>query len=187
MWEGKRDTDFLHVEQKTVMTQNCAERHDSEYRVKCELAREVLRSFGTLRLEVTGLSMLPSVWPGDILFIERCGMPDIAAGHVIVFVRQGKLVTHRVVCMKDAGKVPYAITRGDGLSSSDDPVSPAELLGRVRHILRGGEFVRPGESLNFWVKATSYILRHFVCAARVLVIVHRLKSDIWRQESLCKN
>jgi hypothetical protein len=38
---------------------------------KCVLAGHLLRSFGTLCLRVTGSSMLPSLWPGDLLLIQR--------------------------------------------------------------------------------------------------------------------
>ena len=52
--------------------------------VKCELAAEVLRSSGELRLRVTGSSMLPAVWPGDELTIRRqpfdAGRPGPGAG-----------------------------------------------------------------------------------------------------------
>jgi len=37
----------------------------------CELAAEVLRSSGRLRLRATGTSMLPAVWPGDVLSVCR--------------------------------------------------------------------------------------------------------------------
>jgi len=40
---------------------------------KCELAEKTLRRFGQLRCEVTGFSMLPSVWPGDLLLISPAG------------------------------------------------------------------------------------------------------------------
>ena len=38
---------------------------------KHDLAAEVLRQFGEVRLKVTGASMLPSVWPGDVLTVRR--------------------------------------------------------------------------------------------------------------------
>lgn len=44
---------------------------EDENAVKCELAAQVLRSFGTLRFVATGWSMLPSLWPGEILVVER--------------------------------------------------------------------------------------------------------------------
>ncbi len=54
-----------------------------EEQIKCELAAQVLKDSGMLRLRASGSSMLPSVWPGDILTIrpqsfERWRPGDIA-------------------------------------------------------------------------------------------------------------
>jgi hypothetical protein len=169
------------------MKQNQTDPRDSEHALKCELAAQVLRSFGTLRLEVTGLSMLPSVWPGDILFIERCGMGKIAARDIILFARQGKLVAHRVLYKTAVGDKPHAITQGDGLLSPDDPVSPTELLGSVRHILRAGEYVQPDGDLSFYARAATKLIRRFPWVARLMAFMHRLQGGTWRRETLCKS
>ena len=41
------------------------------HELKCDLAADVIRRFGTLRLRVNGFSMLPSIWPGDIACVSR--------------------------------------------------------------------------------------------------------------------
>jgi hypothetical protein len=169
------------------MSQPSVDLRDFEHAMKCELAEQVLRSFGTLRLEVTGLSMLPSVWPGDVLFIERREMREIAAGDIVLFARHGKLVAHRLLYRTAVADQPYAITRGDGLLSLDDPVSPEELLGRVRHILRAGTHVEPGMDSRFWARVKSQLVRRSAWIARVLAFLHRLQGDMWRRETLCKN
>jgi hypothetical protein len=169
------------------MSQNLAELRDSEHALKCELAAQVLRSFGKLRLEVTGLSMLPSVWPGDILFLDRRDMSAIAEGDIVLFARQGKLVAHRVLCRAFVDDQPHAITRGDSMLSPDDPVSPAELLGSVRYILRAGEYVKPGEDLSFLACATSKLVQRSAWVARFLAFLHRLPGDMWRREPRCKS
>jgi hypothetical protein len=48
------------------MSQELQTRQDSKY----GLATEVLRCFGEISLKATGASMLPTVWPGDLLNIE---------------------------------------------------------------------------------------------------------------------
>jgi signal peptidase I len=169
------------------MTQNDAEPRDSEHTVKCELVAQVLRSFGALRLEVTGLSMLPSVWPGDILLIERRDMREIAQGDIALFARHNRLVAHRVLYKMAVDDRALAITRGDGALSSDDPVSQTELLGRVRNIFRAGEYVKPDVDLRFRMRVTTEIIRRFGWGARILAFLHRLQGDRWRQETLCKS
>jgi signal peptidase I len=187
VWEGQHNAGFLHDEQKAVMKQNQADPRNSEHALKCELAAQVLRSFGMLRLEVTGLSMLPSVWPGDTLFIQRCDMRDIAAGDMVLFARRGKLVAHRVICKTAVGDQPCAITQGDGLLSPDEPVSPTALLGSVRHILRAGEYVETDGDWGFCARAATKLIRRFAWVARFLASIHRLQGDTRRRETVCKN
>ena len=63
----------------------------------CELAAEVLRSFGRLRLGATGASMLPAIWPGDILSVHSHNVAEALPGDIVLFGRPGKLVAHRGV------------------------------------------------------------------------------------------
>jgi hypothetical protein len=164
------------------MTQNRLDVRDREHALKCEMAAQVLRTFGTLRLEVTGLSMLPSVMPGDTLFLERREMGEIAAGDIVLFARRDKLVAHRVLRKTVVGDETYAITRGDGLLSTDDPVSPAELLGSVRNVSRAGENVSPDADSGFWARVASEMVRRSGWIASVLAFVHRVHGGAWRRK-----
>ncbi len=65
--------------------------------VGCELAVEVLRSFGELRFRANGSSMLPAIWPGDTLHVSREGATEALPGEIVLFERGGRLVAHRVV------------------------------------------------------------------------------------------
>ena len=69
----------------------------SAYALKCELAGEVLRSSGTLRLRAMGWSMLPTVWPGDTLVIERIHSDAVSEGDIVLFGRDRRVFAHRVV------------------------------------------------------------------------------------------
>ena len=50
----------------------------------CELAAEVPRSWGRLRLRATGASMLPAVWPGDALYVCRRSATQALPGDIII-------------------------------------------------------------------------------------------------------
>src|ERR1700719_68925 len=95
---------------------------------KCNLAETTLRRFGMLRLRVTGCSMIPSIWPGDILLIQRQEIRQVAPGTIVLFYRQRKLIAHRVISKIDDSENPCVVTRGDSLSSPDSPVTASELL-----------------------------------------------------------
>jgi hypothetical protein len=73
------------------------------------------------------------------------------------------------------------------LLSSDDAVSPKELLGSVRHILRAGEYVQPSGDLSFCARLTSKLVQRFAWVARFLAFAHRLQGGTWRRETLCKS
>ncbi len=105
--------------------------------VGCELAAEVLRSSGKLRLRVTGASMLPSIWPGDVLCVRRFE-PELAMpGEVILCRREGRLVAHRVMQRVVRQDGVHWVLRGDSVSGNDTPIVAENLLGTVVAIERG--------------------------------------------------
>jgi len=77
--------------------------NDERADLKLSLALDVLRSEGEARLTVGGGSMLPSIWPGDILDIGRVHAAELSPGDIVVFAREQRLVVHRVVGMRRVG------------------------------------------------------------------------------------
>lgn len=136
--------------------------------LKCELAGEVLRSSGSLRLEVTGWSMLPVIWPGDTLELERAERSQLSKGEIVLFIRDGRLFAHRA--MKTDGSA--VVTRGDALPYTDPVVADGELLGRVAYIVRDGRRIQPKKRLSATQRAIAGIVRSSDLAARVVVGIH---------------
>src|ERR1700684_3632706 len=114
----------------------------------CGLAGEVVRTFGAVRLRVFGTSMVPSILPGDLVFIQRANASEISTGEIALYLRGGRLFAHRVVGRAGNAELPLLILRGDRLRREDPPVCPSELLGRVRFIERGGRRLQPASRLN---------------------------------------
>jgi len=115
--------------------------------VGCELAAEVLRSTGSLRLQVSGTSMIPAIWPGDILSVRGQTAAQSLPGEIVVFRRDGRLVTHRVV-KRIGGPGGFEwITRGDRVCRDDAPVSSDDILGCVAAIERGSRQFAPRQSM----------------------------------------
>jgi hypothetical protein len=148
--------------------------------VKCELAREVLRSSGRLRLRVTGWSMLPTVWPGDTLMIERVDSKAVSEGDIVLCARSRRFSAHRVVAKSP--KDSTILTRGDAMTQSDPPVSNRDLLGKVALIERNGKLIEPNRTLRMSERVVSGLVRHSGIAARVVVGVHdmRQRSELGR-------
>lgn len=136
--------------------------------LKCELAAEVLRSYGMLRLQVTGWSMLPAVWPGDTLMIESAPIGGVTEGDIVLFGRERRLFVHRVV--KNLGDLKF-VTRGDAMSAPDPVIDQHELLGRVSSIRRNGRSIAPHRRRSVSERAIAGLVRNSQIAARVLVAV----------------
>ncbi len=140
--------------------------------VKCELAAEVLRSFGTLRFAATGWSMLPSVWPGETLVVERVQPRQVRIGDVVLIGRDGGLCAHRIVGAVGDSQNRQWITQGDALPVPDRPVDRNELLGRVAYLIRAGRLVPVPAELGVVDKLIAKVVRRSIPAARALVYLH---------------
>jgi signal peptidase I len=109
------------------------------------LVAEKMRSQGSAYLRVSGGSMVPWIRAGDFVFVRQFDFTKVAAGDVIVFGRNGLVVTHRVIRRVDA--VPrektasFLLTKGDASDETDLPVSAAEFLGRATRIHRGRQHI----------------------------------------------
>jgi signal peptidase I len=91
--------------------------------------------------------MLPAVWPGDVLSVRSHDVVDALPGDIVLFVREGRLVAHRVVERTLRQDKIQWVTRGDSVGGNDAPVSSQELLGRVTAIERGSRRLTPHQSL----------------------------------------
>jgi len=149
---------------------------DAAHALKCELAAESLRSSGTLRLQVAGWSMLPSVWPGDTLVVESVSSNAVSQGDIVLFGRDRRLFAHRVVA-KGSAPGGAILTRGDAMPAPDSPVSDKELLGKVSFIVRNGRCIEPSRSLRISERAVAAFVRSSEIAARVVVGVHGMHQD----------
>jgi signal peptidase I len=151
-----------------------------EHALKCEIAGEVLRASGTLRLRVSGWSMLPTIWPGDTLVIERASSGDVfdgSDGDIVMFSNGRRFVAHRVVTKSSGSGDSMVRTQGDAVPHPDSPVARGDLLGKVSYILRNGTRMEPNQKLGFSERAVAAVFRRSEIAARVVVRVHRMRRN----------
>jgi signal peptidase len=160
--------------------------------LRLELAVEVARTFGSLRLRVTGTSMMPAVQPGDLLSIDRVDLRDTSPGEIVMFARGGRLFAHRIVDRSGGASGPYAseayaseayiVTRGDRLLENDPPVFQSELIGRVTSIERAGSQVRsrPGS----WLDGPNRVLGCFLRSSDRATVFYLRVTALWRAFSL---
>ena len=139
--------------------------------VKRNLVADVARSFGQVRLKVTGTSMLPAVFPGDIVTVCRCSAADLLPGQIVLCFRDEALVAHRLARVNEN----RFITRGDSLCNDDRPFQEDEILGRVVCIHRDGREVDPAPA--WWHGAGCFVLRRSELFVRLLLGMKRLRCS----------
>ena len=93
---------------------------------KCSLAAELLGCCGELRLRATGTSMLPALWPSDLITIRAEEFDRVAPGDIILYARGNRFFIHRVVKAPVDNGCRTLITRGDALAENDPPVCDHE-------------------------------------------------------------
>jgi signal peptidase I len=135
---------------------------------------QLMRERGHVTLRVVGGSMGPWLHPGDIITVRHAEPRTIARGNVIVFLRGGFLITHRVISRLRAGadgQVRWK-TKGDSALQTDPPVLEEELLGRVSSIERAGRSLpldTPLQTAIGWLLAgISPLSRFWYPGARVV-------------------
>lgn len=137
---------------------------DRVHSVKCMLAADVARAQGMLRLRVTGSSMLPSIWPGDILIVERREIGEVRPSETALFLGSGRLVAHRVVAHQGS----FLVTQGDGVPAPDPEVAAKDLLGVVTAIERGGRRLAPEDRRSAAGRVSAALARRSGLAGRLV-------------------
>jgi signal peptidase I len=127
---------------------------------KVGLAAEMLHECGEVRLKTWGTSMLPSVWPGDLVTLQRVTQDGVVPGDIVLVLRDNRFVIHRLIERRqDEGCISW-ITKGDAVPQNDQPAAASELLGRVTEIRRGNRIFVPSRRVSLLHSALAWALCH---------------------------
>jgi len=124
---------------------------------------EVVRATGSAKLKVTGLSMLPAIWPGDVLTVNKISPKMLERGQIVLYRGDGKLTAHRVVQVAH----DHFLTRGDCVPSLDPPVTFSAMVGLITDVCRNGRAAKLQPSP--WQRAAAWFLRHSDLSIRLLL------------------
>jgi hypothetical protein len=103
---------------------------------------QALRQEGRVTVPVSGVSMGARFAAVDGIVIEARAPERLRVGTIAVYRRDDRWIAHRVVRVfrKEAG--PLCVTKGDGVSRLDRPVTREEYVGVVVAVQRGGAIRR---------------------------------------------
>jgi hypothetical protein len=129
----------------------------------------------TLHLRVFGESMLPTLWPGDLVEISPCSPHQVSPGEIVLALRDGRLFLHRLVAACEADGF---LLCGDSVPRADLRFPVQALLGRLvdRVDSRPGSSpfrfaLRPGLAAKL-SRALGLLLCHFGPARRLALRLH---------------
>ncbi len=131
---------------------------------RCRLAAEALRSWGTLKVRARGVSMLPTLWPGDVITIQSVLPEQVEPGEIVLYMRQGRFFIHRIVSCDLSSDTAILVTRGDCILENDPPVGRSELLGKVVEVRRSGSTFMPAPKLSAFRRR----LARWLCRGSIL-------------------
>lgn len=143
---------------------------------------------GRVRLRVYGESMLPSLWPGDVVEIESCSLDNVQPGEIVLAQREGRLFLHRFI----AHCPPNAfLLRGDSMPGPDPQYAREALLGRLVNSADKGYGVsapalRPGFRAK-WSRALGIVLCNCGVARRLALKLHSHGKPTARDFPATKN
>lgn len=138
---------------------------------KCSLAAEVLQSQGSLQLRVTGLSMLPTLWPGDLLSVQAVDFEQIQPQDIVLYQREGRFFIHRLVRKTFDNAF---VARGDCMSTEDAPACAGALLGKVTAVSRRGAGFQPVPRFSLMRRVSARLLQWD--------FAHRILLKLWAGE-----
>ena len=149
-------------------------------RAVLSLASEVLRSSGGLRFAALGASMVPTIFPGDVLIVRRETARKPRCGDVVLCIRAGRFCAHRVVEKREEGGRLLLVTRGDALRENDLPLAEMELLGRVTAVVRRQKRIALDGPLTARELLLRWAARRSNGAVKWMLRWHRVRSWLAR-------
>ncbi len=129
-----------------------------------DLTAELLRRGSCVRFRATGHSMQPTIEDGEVITVAPVTPMAVKRGDILLYQNELGVFAHRVVRITGSGRredVVYLL-RGDASVSSDDPVRPAQVLGRVLTVQRAGRRIDLTSRRAQWLHAAR------VCASPII-------------------
>lgn len=86
----------------------------------------------TLVIKMKGFSMYPTLRPGDLGYVERCGMNEINVGDIVVYKNHRQLVAHRLMELNQFEGKLKGVSRGDNNKKKDQfYITELNLFGKL--------------------------------------------------------
>jgi hypothetical protein len=167
----------MQIQSEELLTRprTVADTTPSSDEVRLNLAAEVLRRFGEVRFIARGSSMIPSIYPGDLLTVCSHKIDEVRHGHIVLALRGGRFWAHRLIRKWRQGNRFVLATRGDALPHEDPSLDESQVLGRVTSIVRYGKPVELARVNGLSAKLLRWAVRNSNALTKALLRRHSLR------------
>ena len=138
--------------------------------LKLGLAGDLLNSGCQTKIRALGMSMLPTIWPGDTVTLQSVSDGEVQVGDIVLVELNGRCLIHRITKSLPSGW----ITRGDSVPQSDPLIARHQLLGKIICIRRGPREFVPAR-LTWFRRAQAWLLCHSDRTRSVALRIHGLR------------
>ena len=99
--------------------------------------------------------MQPTIEDGEVITVAPVTPMAVKRGDILLYQNELGVFAHRVVRITGSGRREDVVflLRGDASVSSDDPVRPAQVLGRVLTVQRAGRRIDLTSRRAKWLHA----------------------------------
>ena len=141
------------------------------------MAEEFLRKTGFLHLQVLGQSMLPGIWPGDVLTIETKVANEMEIGDIGLFRRNERFFVHRIKNKLILDGSLHLLARGDSAGTNDPPFPADALLGRVVKVQHGNRTTVPVREPGLYARLLGWIFGSCSAARNLALRLERIRRE----------
>jgi hypothetical protein len=128
-------------------------------------------------LQVLGQSMLPTIWPGDVVTIGRAVADAMEIADIGVFQRDRRVFVHRLKKILVIDGLTQFVTRGDS-ATDDDPLFPADtLLGKVALIQHKNRSPVPSGNLSLCARAAGWVFARSSSLRNLALRIDAMRGD----------
>lgn len=127
-------------------------------------------------LPFEGMSMLPTLHPGDRLSIDPCLREDLKLGDLVAFYDQNEILVHRLILDKN-----LLCLKGDAALDIKYLSEVDFILGRVGSITRDKKTLSPYKKRNYYLRFSSYYSRAY---PRILRQIYHLLNFFFLRKKL---
>jgi len=112
------------------------QKRKSEYKVYSPILISLIENNFKVKIPVSGFSMKPALFPGDLVLIQKFPDNDYRPDDIIISKQNNKLIAHRLIQKIKTISNTYYLCKGDAITRYDNLIPKHQILAKVTAIIK---------------------------------------------------